>query len=215
MTVADNVVHAFSADHVIKLTGLSDRQLRYWDRTGFFSPQFDAKKRRAPYGRVYSFRDVVGLRTIAILLKDHSVSLQHLRRVAERLSGLSESLWSDTRIYVVNREVHIEDPETGSIRGALSGQYAMIPLIEVMNNIAEECQKLKERNAGQRGQIERHRYVARNSWVVAGTRIPTAAIRRFSEAGYSADQILQEYPSLTKEDVEAALKHEKGISQSA
>jgi hypothetical protein len=29
---------AFTADHVARLTGLSNRQLRYWDDTGFFAP---------------------------------------------------------------------------------------------------------------------------------------------------------------------------------
>jgi len=45
--------------------------------------------------------------------------------------------------------------------------------------------------------------------MVAGTRIPTRAIRNFKEAGYTVDQIIAEYPDLTPRDVEAALKHEE------
>ena len=49
----------------------------------------------------------------------------------------------------------------------------------------------------------------RNAPVIAGTRIPTAAIRRYQEAGYTVEQILAEYPDLTPHDVEAALKYEE------
>jgi hypothetical protein len=34
------VVSIFSAEQVCRLTGLSARQLRYWDLTGFFSPTY-------------------------------------------------------------------------------------------------------------------------------------------------------------------------------
>ena len=51
---------AFTAHHVQRLTGLSARQLGYWDRTGFFSPQHISLTRSHPFGRIYSFRDVVG-----------------------------------------------------------------------------------------------------------------------------------------------------------
>ncbi len=53
------------------------------------------------------------------------------------------------------------------------------------------------------------------AWVLAGTRIPTGAIRRFAEAGYTVNQILREYPSLTREDVAAALAHEEALAQTA
>ena len=43
--------------------------------------------------------------------------------------------------------------------------------------------------------------------VIKGTRIPVdAIIRRLSE-GLSFEEILEEYPSLTREDIKAALKY--------
>jgi uncharacterized protein (DUF433 family) len=57
--------------------------------------------------------------------------------------------------------------------------------------------------------------VTHNTPVVAGTRIPTAAVRRFHEAGYSPSQIMREYPSLTPEDVKAALVYEERLAKSA
>lgn len=209
MTNSGNVVWAFSADHVVRLTGLSEGQLRYWDQTGFFSPQFGYEDRRSPYSRVYSFRDVVGLRTIAVLRNDHEVSLQHLRQVAQKLAGLGEDFWSATTLYVLNKHVYFDEPDTGKTRGVVSGQYVTIPLVSVANDVSEKVKRLKERKDDQIGRVERHRNIAHNAWVFAGTRIPTGAIIQFKEAGYSMEQILREYPTLTAADVTAALKHAK------
>ena len=53
MTEEANVIRAFSADHVVRLTGLIHVQLRYWDRTGFFRPEYGPDSPRSPFGRVY------------------------------------------------------------------------------------------------------------------------------------------------------------------
>lgn len=37
---------AFTADQVSRLTGLSERRLRYWDKTGFFNPEYGVWRRR-------------------------------------------------------------------------------------------------------------------------------------------------------------------------
>src|SRR5688572_19368755 len=117
-----DVVEAFSADHVVKLTGLSKAQLRYWDNTGFFRPRYAAEK-RLPYNRMYSFRDVVGLRTISMLRKEYQISLQHLRKVAKELSQYKDAPWSELKLYVLGKEVVFEEPETSQLRGVLDKQY--------------------------------------------------------------------------------------------
>jgi uncharacterized protein (DUF433 family) len=40
--------------------------------------------------------------------------------------------------------------------------------------------------------------------VFAGTRIPVATVKRYLDAGYDAEAIFREYPSLTSADIEAA-----------
>src|SRR5271156_6700053 len=100
MTDSDNVISAFSADHVIRLTGLSRTQLRYWDATGFFRPRYAFENRRSPFSRIYSFQDVVGLRTLGILRRKHKIPLQHLRRIAKELTRHVKNPWSDTMLYV-------------------------------------------------------------------------------------------------------------------
>lgn len=205
MIGSDNVVSAFSVDHVVDLTGLSKGQIAYWDKTGFFRPNYGFENRRSPYSRIYSFRDVVGLRTLAILRNEHRISLQQLRRVAENLSHLKGDLWSRTKLYVLNKQVHFKEPETGKVRGAVDGQYTMIELVRIADDVAEKVKKLRKRSPEQIGKAERHRFVARNAWVIAGTRIPVKAIQNFHAAGYTIAQILKEYPTLKREDVKAAL----------
>jgi hypothetical protein len=72
----------------------------------------------------------------------------------------------------------------------------------------EASEKLRERRHDEIGKLARNRYVVRNAWVVAGTRIPTAAIWNFHEAGYSPGDIIAEYPRLTLEDISAAIEFE-------
>lgn len=48
--------------------------------------------------------------------------------------------------------------------------------------------------------------VAHNVLVIAGTRVPVRAIQRFLAAGFPVDEILVEYPSLAREDVEAVMR---------
>jgi len=202
------VVNAFSADQVVRLTGLTPRQLGYWDRIGFFKPQYAEQGSRSPYSRIYSFKDVVGLRTISILRGKHNVGLPHLKEVAQELSQYSTTPWADIQLKVWKGKVQFDEPDTGKTRGVVDRQYVLLPIISVMDDVQREADKLRHRDVQTIGQISRNRYVAHNLPVVAGTRIPVRAIKRFAEAGYSVAQILSEYPSLTESDVAAALAYD-------
>jgi uncharacterized protein (DUF433 family) len=210
-----SVLQAFTEDHVIRLTGLSRSQLRAWDRIGFFRPNYAYEDRHQPYSRIYSFQDVVGLRTIAVLRQQYRISLQQLRKVATELIARGFGHWAEIKLYVVKGQVHFRRPGSADVEGVWDGQLAMVPVIEVIQDVEERVRDLRQRKAEQRGHIERHKYVVRNASVIAGTRIPTAAIRRFREAGYSVDEIIRQYPTLAREDVEAAIAHEEGLAQSA
>jgi uncharacterized protein (DUF433 family) len=211
----EGVIRAFSPEHVARLTELSQRQLRYWDETGFFSPRFGSENRRSPFSRIYSFKDVVGLRTVSILRKSYGIPLQTLRKVARELSQYKEAPWAEIVLYVLGKEVHFREPDTGKIRGVLSKQYVSVPLRSIIEDVSARSSMLRERSKEQIGRVERRRYIAHNAWVVAGTRIPTAAIRRYSEAGYSTDRIIKEYPTLTGRDIQAALRHERKLAKAA
>jgi len=75
----------------------------------------------------------------------------------------------------------------------------------VLTDAKAQAQSLTKRDESTIGKIERTRLVNQSSVVIAGTRIPVRAIKRYAAAGYSVEHILKEYPDLTKEDVAAAL----------
>jgi uncharacterized protein (DUF433 family) len=210
-----HVHQVFSDEHVSRLTGLSKWQLRRWDNLGFFAPRFAYEDRFVPYSRVYSFKDVVGLRTIAVLMQDYRVSFQELQRVARELVKRGYEHWADLKLYVVKKQVHFKRPNSTEIEGVWDGQYAMQPIVDVIADVEKRVEDLQKRRDDQRGGVERHKHVMRNAPVIAGTRIPTAAIRRFSKAGYSIKQILQQYPSLTEKDIKGALAYEERLARSA
>lgn len=207
MSDMSNVLYAFTADQVTRLTGLSDKQLAYWDRTGFFVPRHAAGDRRSPYARLYSFKDVVGLRTLSTLRGRHGVSLPHLRTVAAKLRAYSDAPWADLSLKVWNRKVQFDEPETGRTRGVVDGQFVLLRLDSVVDEVKREAAKLRQREPSQIGRIERHRYVAHNAPVIAGTRIPVSTIRKYLEAGFTPAKIVEEYPTLTDADIEAVQRH--------
>jgi DNA-binding transcriptional MerR regulator len=202
---------AFTADHVCRMTGLSARQLRYWDKTEFFSPTLlDTHKRRA-FGRIYTFRDVVGLRTIAVLRNEHGIPLQELRRVGAWLKERHDAPWSSLRFALRGKTVVFIDPDVGvAVEPRGAGQEVLsISLEPIANEMNRAADRLRQRQPDQIGQLSRNRYVVHNAWVVAGTRIPTSAIWNLREAGFSTKAIIQEYPRLKAQDIEAALDFEK------
>jgi uncharacterized protein (DUF433 family) len=212
----EQVISAFSIDQVSRLTGLSVNQLRDWDVSGFFAPAYAAKKRRTPYSRIYSFEDVVGLRVLSILRSEHKIPLTQLRNVARKLRGYAGKPWSRLTLYVLNKEVHFLNPNTRRVEGAVTGQYAsLVPISDVVEDMRAKANKLREREKEQSGKIEKRRFVVHNQAVIAGTRIPIAAVRRFADEGYGLDRILQQYPTLTRKDVEAALAATKDLTKAA
>jgi uncharacterized protein (DUF433 family) len=201
-----NIVSAFSADQVVKLTGLTIRQLSYWDSLKFFQPEYATEDRRSPYSRIYSLKDVVGLRTLSVLKSEYKCSLLHLREVAKKLSTYSKTPWADLTLYVWKRKVYFTPPR-GQTQGVLDGQYLLLPIKSIMDDVRKKAESMRQRDPEQIGQIEKRKYISHQAEVISGTRIRVATILHFLEAGYSTAAILKEYPSLTEADIEAAKRH--------
>jgi uncharacterized protein (DUF433 family) len=91
----------------------------------------------------------------------------------------------------------------------VDGQYILLPIVSVMEDVKREASLLKERTENQIGKIEQKRFVSHNSPVIAGTRIPVSSILHFVEDGFSVEEILKEYPNLTEADIHAAIQSGK------
>lgn len=211
LAVDGNIISALSAEQAAKLTGLSKARLFKWDREKFFQPSLASKNRRLAYSRIYSFEDVLALRTLAILRDHHKVPMKELKRVAAIFQRDGERPWISRRLYVFQKKVAFDEPQSGRRRNVSDGQFIedCIELQSVADDIRAKARAMKGRQSETIGKIDRHRFVMANSWVVAGTRIPTAAVKSFADEGYSTQQIIGQYPDLTPADVKAALAHER------
>lgn len=207
------IVAAFDEDYAIRLTGVSKSQLRYWDRTDFFSPTY--VDGRGAFSRVYSFGDIVSLKVLNTLRNQFGVSLPHLRSVKSKLQELGVECWAGAKLYVVNKLVIWQDAGTDLPQEVASGQFiAHVALDDVVAHTKQGIDKLGVRDKDSYGKIKKSRFVNHNASVVAGTRIRVSAIQAFADAGYNAQEIVVEYPDLTEADVKAALdfKDEKAAA---
>jgi DNA-binding transcriptional MerR regulator len=209
MLELSNVIAAFTEDHVQRLTHLSKGRLRYWEKTKFFAPSYSDDGSRSRFNRIYSFKDVVALRTLEMLRVQNNVPLQHLRKVAEKLSHLKVDLWINTTLWVLNRKVVFQESGSDRPREILSGQYVLgIKLKRIIEDTARDAQLMRTRSSEEVGCVGKVRGVSKNV-VVSGTRIRVDSIKRLHEDGYSIEKIIKEYPDLTKEDIRAAIKYNK------
>lgn len=206
--MSTDIISAFSEEQTAKLTGLTVHRLRYWDRIGFFVPAFATENRRLPFSRVYSFKDLISLQVLKALTIDMNCSLQHLRAVKEKLVNMGEDAWARTTLYVLNRKVVFRDDQTGRFHEPVSGQGVLqIPLKAVRRNMQEAVSALNKRGEDDVGRIVKKKNLNHSTPVVSGTRIPVRAIRNLHEHGKSTAEIIAEYPTLTDEDIQAALRY--------
>lgn len=196
----------FSAENAAALCGVSLRQLRYWDDEGVFPASY-----RGPQGRFYTFRDILGLRTLGVLRNQYKLSLQYLKDAGEKLREFHDTPWASLTLFLVGKTVVFKDPSTGHEFSTRPTNQRVIPidLRAIADDVRRKVEEMRTRRRETVGKVEKTRRLQRNEAVVAGTRIPTAAVWDFHKAGYSVAQIIGQYPSLTEDDVRAAIEYER------
>lgn len=204
MAIQDHL--AFTIDEVERLTGFSYSQLRTLRKNGIVNPAYEDWERP-----LFSFRDLVALRAISKLRQ--RVSLQAIGRLHRYLTRYHEHPWSRLRIGLAGRELVFFDPKTERWQSNRpEGQFVFDEIIE-FEQIAEETQsavrEARTRTPEQIGATSQNRRVMRNARVIAGTRVPTATIVGFLAAGRSYEEILANFPSLRREDIDAAVRAEE------
>lgn len=207
--MADNstIIAAFSADQVARITGLTKRQLSYWDKAGIVSPQRAQHNLSLPQARLYNFNDLIVLRTLSVLRNLHHIRAAQLIKIANKLAREKSHSWSGLKLRVGNQKVQWIEPEKDLSLLVGDDQSCMIAMSDIVADMKSAVMKAQRRDPQEIGQISRRKFIAHNQAVIAGTRIPVRAIQRFSQAGYSIKEIVKEYPTLTIKDVEAALSH--------
>lgn len=201
------VTRAFTLDQAAKLGRVSTRQASYWAKEGILVPSILYDRERRPMRYLYSFADVVGLRTIGILRNKYQVSLQSIRRAASVLQGHANRPWSELRLWIRGKELFFQDPATLDLVSATPAKQRTIEIEiqPIATTVEREANKLWQRKPDDIGKTEQRRNVLHNQPVVKGTRIPVSSIVNLANDGYDVEQIVRAYPSLTKDDVRAIL----------
>jgi len=203
-----STILAFTSPQVQRLTSLSARMLAYWEETDVYSSSYEDKRPRRPYRRIYTFNDVVSLRTLVTLRRTYNVKLDELRKTGQYLHTFSDDPWK-RQFWVQSGRVLFQHPESPDIVDHAGQVTFVVKIDQIKRQLEIETQNWNERELADIGKIARHRHVQHNQWVLKGTRIPTSAIWSFHVAGFDLPGIIREYPSLTPQDIEAALEHER------
>lgn len=127
----------FSTAQTARLTGLSARQLDYWDREGFVRPSVT---RASGYGsaRRYSFADLVRLR-VAAKLRAAGFGLNKIRQCVQTLRRLDPSRegMADVRLLVVGARVVWARSDRELVDVLQEGQLMLVfPLGEEVRGVA-------------------------------------------------------------------------------
>lgn len=148
----------FGKKAVISVTGVTERQVDYWARTGVVKPSIKAAAGKGTR-REYSFKDLVALR-VAKRLKDEGISLQKIRQALNWLRrhfpNLKQPL-AELRFITdgVNLFVLTDNPQEVALN-VLKGQFvftlALGQLIEGLQGDVRDLAKPKEEKVMAAGQ---------------------------------------------------------------
>ncbi|CAN5856707.1 hypothetical protein BH24CHL4_BH24CHL4_22520 [soil metagenome] len=201
------VVCAFNLEQAARLAHVSERQASYWAHRGVLHPSILFDRNRRPTRYLYSFEDVVGLRVIGLLRNHYGLSLQMLRKAGNQLRQVADRPWSKLTFWVRGKDLFFSDPDRGGLISTDGRQQATarIEIERVASDVEREAKELARRKPEEIGQIERRRNVLGNQLVISGTRVPVSAILSMARTGHSEAQIVDAYPTLTREDVRAIL----------
>jgi uncharacterized protein (DUF433 family) len=208
----DIAERAWTTEQVLRITGVSKRRLGYWLDREILTADVDEARGRGRV-RLWSFANLVEVRVV-VWLRDR-VSLQLIAKIVEHLRkrGIDQPL-AELRFAVVDTgkakrptDVIVQRPD-GSWETPIEGQVVM-EVVLPLNRFADELRAASEQDRARRrqpGRVERRRGRLGSVEVLAGTRVPVAAVRRLFAAGWSTERIIENYPGLTERDVAAAVE---------
>lgn len=139
-------MEGFTTKEVIKLAGIKNRTLDFWDHSGFIGPSLMQAKGTGSR-RLYSFRDILSLR-VAREFRDRGISLQTLRKVVEHLQrreGLENPLAS---MLLVTDGIDVYERQADELVSLLKepGQrhfLFVLDLPRIVEELKEEVEKLR------------------------------------------------------------------------
>jgi DNA-binding transcriptional MerR regulator len=150
---------AFTSRAVVELTGISPRQLQWWDERGIVVPARDGHK------RVYSFDDLAEVAVICEL-RERGFSLQKIRRVVRFLQRelgkrLVETVRAASEYHLLTdgRHIFLEDSARGVVDLLKNARQPMLSicLSDTVQRIDANLRSTKKRSASVRHPMQRRR----------------------------------------------------------
>ncbi len=206
-----SVIRAFTLEQAATVAHISTRRASYWASRDVLVPTVLYDTTATPHRYLYDFADVVGLRTLGMLRDRFGLSLQQLRKANAYLREHAHRPWSELRFWMRGKELLFADPESQQIVSASHpGQAAIaIEIEQVARSVEDDAQALAGRRAGDIGKVNRKRNVQGNRLVVKGTRVPIRSIINLDEDGYTPEDVVRAFPSLTLQDVRLVLEEHR------
>ncbi len=136
MNPIELVNRMYSTGEVVRLTGITGRQLQYWDSISFFSPSYKKNNRR-----IYSFTDLIQLTVISLLLSK-GATLQKIKNGMEKMREILPSItvpFLELEIDTDGESIFVHHKDTWL--EAHSGQYMISFKVE---DIFKDIRKLME-----------------------------------------------------------------------
>jgi DNA-binding transcriptional MerR regulator len=189
------------------LARISMRQLRYWEQIGLAVPSIRRELSVRNIVRLYSFQDLLELLVVAELRHRPGISLQHIQRLVAHMRevGFSAPL-RELRFATHGKDIYVQDPG-GNWSGDPSLDQLVFSQAIALDTLTARIGALGAREKSAAGKVVRRRGVHGSSPIFAGTRILVATVQRYLQEGFEAEAIIEEYPSLTLADIDAARQY--------
>jgi uncharacterized protein (DUF433 family) len=190
-------------ERAAEIAGISRQRLRYWEKASLIAPDVERKLSPRNTVRLYSLPRVIEL-VVASELRRQRISLQHIRHIIRHLRRQGyEAPLRQVQFALSGDRVLFQHPDGSweDSRHPFQGvMWQVIDLEKIRDRIRERLRRRSE----DAGVIEKRRKVQASKPVFRGTRVPVGAVMGYIEAGRSVEEILEAFPSLTEDDIEAA-----------
>jgi uncharacterized protein (DUF433 family)/DNA-binding transcriptional MerR regulator len=201
------------------LSGTSVRQLAYWRSSARGGPLLRPEY-ASGHRALYSFRDVVALRTVAYLREE--VSLQRIRRAVETLRNLGSRehlsryrLIAEAGSIIWVTDMDAEEPTGGVDLVLRPGQEVLVRLRDVLSPFTNATGVEVPDFTHPRSKLQVDADVLAGYPVVAGTRIPFDLVAGLVAGGVPIERVGDYYPGVGPEAAAQAADYASYVEQIA
>lgn len=206
----------YDADRAAALAGVPRSTLHYWARTGLYAPSIS----RGPPARLWSWADLLALRAIDWLRRGGReggapnatriapISTRRIRQAVEQLAerGIPHDRLSGLVSASPAGELYLQFPDGVTVRAVWGQQAALPDLLSLVRPYNGGPNLLRPRPLLRiiPGKLHGEPHVV-------DTRISSATLYAFEEAGYTTEQVQRMYPDVSPEALDQALDLERSL----